>query len=98
MCESIDLIMLNNPSISLFKSYVWIPIKRNRYPSTITWHQIERQRRNDGKAIRDDDDDEEGRTASQHFFNYRLSMASSLVLFFEYCLSMYRLAMLKSLE
>ena len=101
-------ILYTNPSIPLchsssVQSYVWIPIKRNRYPSTITWHQIKRQQqlRNDGKANNVDygeiiDDDDEERTASQHFFNYRLSMASSVVLFFEYCLSMDCMPTLKS--
>lgn len=97
--------MFNNNSYSV-QSHVWIPIKCNRYPSTITWHQIKRQRqlRNDGKAnivddeeIIDDGEDEE-RIASQHFFNYRLSMASSVMFFFEYCLSMDWLSALKSFE
>lgn len=77
--------MLNNTSIPLFnycsvQPYVWIPIKRNRYPPTITWHQIKRQQREDGK---------ENNVEHQVniFFNYRLSMTSSVVLFFEYCLS-----------
>ena len=89
----------NHPSIPLLcnssslQSYVWIPIKRNRYPSTITWQQIKRQQqlRYDGKAnsvdygeIIDEEEDDGERTASQQFFNYRLSMASSVMLFFEY--------------
>ena len=31
------------------QSFLWIPIRRDRHPSTITWHQIKRQRRACGK-------------------------------------------------
>ncbi len=46
--------MLNNTSIPSsnycsLQPYVWIPIRRNRYPSTITWHQIKRQQQEYGK-------------------------------------------------
>ncbi len=33
--------------------YIWIPIRRNPYPSTITWHQIKRQQREHGKKNRE---------------------------------------------
>jgi hypothetical protein len=49
-----DMIMLNNTSMSFpydcsLQSFLSKPIKCDRYPSTITWKQIKRQRRESGK-------------------------------------------------
>jgi hypothetical protein len=49
-----DIIMLNNTSMSFpydcsLQSFLSKPIKCDRYPSTITWKQIKRQRRESGK-------------------------------------------------
>jgi hypothetical protein len=84
--------MLNNTSIPSsnycsLQPYVWIPIRRNRYPSTITWHQIKRQQQEYGKKEIEKSCVRKKKSIKSTFFNYRLSMASSVVLFFEYCLS-----------
>jgi hypothetical protein len=49
-----DIIMLNNtsmsfPNYSSLQSFLSKPKRGDRYPSTITWKQIKRQRREDGK-------------------------------------------------
>jgi hypothetical protein len=46
--------MLNNtsmsfPNYSSLQSFLSKPKRGDRYPSTITWKQIKRQRREDGK-------------------------------------------------
>ena len=47
--------MFNNSSTAIvnycsLQPYVWVPIRRTRYPSTITWHEIKRQQdEEDGK-------------------------------------------------
>jgi hypothetical protein len=51
-----DMIMLNNTSMSFpnyasLPSFLSKPIRLERYPSTITWKQIKRQRREYGKKI-----------------------------------------------
>jgi hypothetical protein len=69
--------MLNNSSIS-FNNYCTLQaflsksIKRDRYPSTITWQQIKRQQRDYGKNRR---------IKQLKKFICGLSMISSVVLF-----------------
>ncbi len=80
--------MLNNPSSNYcsLQPYRWIPIRRNRYPSTITWHQIKPQHYEYGKK-KEIICEKKNPNSKSTFFNYRLSMASSVMLFFEYCLT-----------
>jgi hypothetical protein len=40
------------PNYCSLQPYVWTPIRRDRSPSTITWHQIKRQQREYGKKNR----------------------------------------------
>jgi len=40
--------MLNNSSSPIsnyctLQPYIWIPIRRDRYPSTVTWYEIKQQ-------------------------------------------------------
>ncbi len=46
--------MLNNSSSPIsnycsLQPYIWIPIRRDRYPSTVTWYEIKRQQQEYGK-------------------------------------------------
>lgn len=69
--------MLNNIAIPIsnycsLEPYTWVLIRNNRYPSTITWHQIRRrqQRREYGKKeskTKKSYKKRKKRTSSQHF-------------------------------
>lgn len=72
--------MLDNISITIsnycsLQPYRWIPINRERYSSTVTWHEIKHRRQGYGKR----------NYAKPTTFNYRLSVASSSMFIVFYC-------------